>query len=138
MSTNSELDNTLRDIATEYWATHNRPLLLSNLPPLIEEKLQDYKELLRGASLKGYIKGREGACGYKLIEHPMQKAKVGIIPSDIEYKFSPPPVDNPSVRKSKADPGAIISFLAELAKLPEAEVEKIDIPVSVLVKLLKS
>lgn len=132
MSTELELQAALRDIAKEHWATYSHPVLLSNLPPLIEEKIQDYKKLLRGSSLKAYIKESSAANGVKLVEHPTQKAKVGIVPADIDFQFEPIPTDASAARKPKFDPSILLAFLNELSKLPDTEIEKVNIPVSVL------
>lgn len=138
MSTESELKTALRDIAKEHWTKYSHPVLLSNLPPLIDEKIQDYKELLRGSSLKSYIIKESGAANVKLVEHPIQKAKVGIVPADTDFQFEPIPTDASAARKPKFDPSILLTFLNELSKLPDTEIEKVNIPVSVLVKLIKS
>jgi ribosomal protein S4 len=100
------------------------------------KSLPDYKDILSGRSLKKFIKETEGK--YKLVEHPYQKAKVALIPKNESYKF--PELDEKqeqSVIINRNAEKALIEFLKALKKLPEQDQEKVQIPVSVLVKMLK-
>lgn len=126
----------LEQIVEHHWNTNKQPVLLSNLPPLLMKSLPDYKDILSGRSLKKFIKETEGK--YKLVEHPYQKAKVALIPKNESYKF--PELDEKqeqSVIINRNAEKALIEFLKALKKLPEQDQEKVQIPVSVLVKMLK-
>jgi len=134
--TQEKLIDALEQIAVHHWNTNKQPVLLSNLPPLLMKNLPDYKDILSGRSLKKFIKESEGK--YKLVEHPYQRAKVALLPKDESYKF--PELDEKheqSVIIDRNAEKALIEFLKALKKLPEQDQEKVQIPVSVLVKMIK-
>lgn len=140
-NTNKEIDdlnNALKDIAEEHWTSFEYPILLSNIPPLLQEKVSNYKEVLKGTSLKAFIKESAGKSGYKLHEHPQQKARVGIIPASEHYEYEIQDTTDSSIAiDSKKREEVLISFFKSLATLPKEEIEKVNIPASVIVKLLK-
>lgn len=83
------LAEVLKVIAEENWTESTQPMLLSALPRLLRERLQDdYKTALEGESLKAFIK-RTGSeqSGYRLVEHPTQKAKLGLLPWGTPFEF---------------------------------------------------
>jgi len=140
MEQNEKLADALKAIAEKFWEENQKPVLLSNLPPKLNEIIPNYKELLKGKSLKRFIKESGDEFGCKLIEHPIHKAKVAIAPLASAYLF-PDETDIPEITSSNAKEGnadkIIISFLRELKKLSQEDIEKIELPVSVIVKLLK-
>jgi len=132
------LVNAIKEITDDHWLSQKCPILLSALHPLLIAISPNYKELLNGKPIKQFIQ-ETGAHGYKLVEHPTQKAKIGIIPVDAEYKF---PAAAEQIQQTSTDSpkgsAALISFLKALGNLPDEEIEKVNIPVSVLVKLLRA
>lgn len=125
----------LKSISEKYWAERNLPALLSALPRMLESEIPDYRTVLGLRTLKAFIKETEAA-GYKLVEHPVQRARVGIAPAAAAYEY---PLESPLSKTipSKSNQGATLAFFRALATLPEAELDKVVIPASVLVKLLK-
>ena len=85
-----ELKSILKDIAEKHWATNQNPILLSNVAPILAKKAGtvDFRTLLDGKSLKAFIKDTGEDNGYRLVEHPMQVAKVGLVPLDARFEFA--------------------------------------------------
>lgn len=135
---NVDINKALKDIAEEHWNLYKCPILLSNIPYVLKEKVSNYKEVLKDVSLKAFIKESAGEFGYKLHEHPEQKAKVGIIPANEHYEYEIQDVtDSKIALGSNKREELLISFFKSLSTLPKEEIEKVNIPVSVIVKLLK-
>ena len=139
MADEQQLKAALKTISDEHWKAHGGPVLLSNLPPLLEPKATGYKQTLGDRSLKSFIKEAGADAGFKLIEHPTQRAKVALAPIDATYEF--PPEEPRTVHRHPGNSGngqeAVLALLRALGKLPPEELEKVVIPISVLVKLLK-
>lgn len=138
MSNDQKLIDGLKDLAKSYWESNSYPLLLSNLPPLLATDISDYKEILGGRTLKKFVQETSGSETYKLAEHPKQRAKVAILPPNVNYQF-PDQASNtePQEDKGRSSERALIEFLRVLRNLPEADIAEVSIPVSVLVKLMK-
>ena len=139
MITPEQLSTALTDIASSVWQTTKRPVLLSNLPPLLLEKVPDYREMLGTQSLKQFIKESEAGQDYRLIQHPTQAAKLALLPQGASYEFvdSPRESDIPVIKSERNSEKALIDFLKALKKLPVADLANVQLPVSILVKLLK-
>lgn len=140
MANEQEVKTALKSISDAHWNVHNFPILLSNLAPMLEEATADYKEGLGNRTLKAFIKETGGSeAGFKLIEHPTQPAKLAVAPYGAEYEFpkeEPRPMGK-TARASSSNQEPVLAFLRALSGLPPEELEKVVIPVSILVKLLK-
>ena len=136
------LVNKINEAVSAFWAAKKRPLLLSSLPnELIAAGISDYKDIADG-NLKKFIELSTEDGTYKLIEHPTQRAKIGVMPKefdDFEY-------DSVSNKKSTAKrpsrpplacEESTVAFLKSLSKLSDEELESIVIPTKVLVKLFR-
>lgn len=141
MMNQEELKTAIKAIADRYWATNQRPILLSDVAPSLSKTAGevDYRTLLDGKSLKAFIKDTGEKHGYRLVEHPTQVAKVALAPLDSKFEFTvavteklPKKSDAIRRRENKA-----VALLEILSALPEEELAQISIPVSALVKLLK-
>src|SRR5690606_77635 len=141
MTTDNTLSEKIKVLADEVWEGDQKPLFLSNLPFRLKEKYPDfdYKSVLGGGSLKEFILKTGGSCGYKLIEHPDQWAKIAVAPDDVVYQFPQTsehldcgPKNNESAGEKK-----VITLLKTLGKLPKEDLDKINIPISVLVNMVK-
>ncbi|WCM20358.1 hypothetical protein NDK50_02460 [Paraburkholderia bryophila] len=133
----TQLARHLKTIADEAWAKSNGPALLSNLPGELRTVAggDDYRDALGKRTLKAFIAETGSANGYKLIEHPTQRAKVGLLPADAEFSF---PFDSKAEQNAcnqRTGVSDVVTLLTILGKLPPEDLEKITIPVSVLVKL---
>jgi hypothetical protein len=139
MADEQQVTTALKSISDEHWNAHGLPIFLSNLPPMLEEAAAGYKESLGTRSLKAFIKEVGPVAGFKLIEHPTQKAKLAVAPTGAEYEF---PMEDPRpTRSGGGDAGVgqepVLALLRALASLPPEDLEKVVIPVATLVKLLK-
>lgn len=139
MADEQQVKAALKSISDAHWNAQGAPILLSNLPPMLEEAAAGYKEGLGTRSLKAFIKEVGPEAGFKLIEHPTQKAKLAVAPAGATYEF---PREEPRpTRSPRGDSGdgqePVLVLLRALASLPSEELEKVVIPVSTLVKLLK-
>lgn len=137
---NTSISNALKRIVDSYWQENKEPILLSNLPSILEKEIVDFRDGMKGSSLKSFIKDSADSYGYCLIEHPVQKAKVGIIPSGEDYSFPEESESNKTVAKkkltqSKGNPA--VNLLEILSELSKDDLEKVNIPLSVIVKLFK-
>ena len=136
-----ELKSSLKAIAGKRWEIDQKPVLLSEVGPILvkEAGATDYRTLLNGKSLKAFIKETGEDSGYRLVEHPTQGAKVGLLPLNAKFDFAtnateqlPKKSDAFRKRENRA-----VALLEILASLPEEDLTQISIPVSIIVKLLK-
>lgn len=138
MQEQRELTAVIKEISDRHWSEQGSPVLLSALAPLIAAKLVDYRVVLAGRTLKAFIKETKGEAGYELVEHPSQRARVGVVPAGVSYEFS---TDSSSVKEergsSKSNREVTLAFLRMLSSLPDADLNNVIIPTSILVKLLK-
>lgn len=143
-----EKDDEIRDQVAkkvvEQWAINRTPYLLSSIG--IDLKLAgiDYHKLAGpGVTLSKYIasiaQGR-----FKVVSHPVIKARVGAIPSTEDYDFpevektTDTPTRPAAERARRLTPKkyVVLNFLEALSDLPQEDLEKINLPISVLAKLL--
>ena len=131
----------LKAIAEEHWEETQKAMLLSDVAPALAKAAEgdDYKALLEGKSLKAFIKDTGNSNGYRLVEHPTQSAKVAIAPLDAKFEFTAgvPEKTTKSSSSARKLENKAIALLEILAALPREDLDKISIPVSVLVRLLK-
>lgn len=140
-----KLEAALKEISQQHWDEHEEPMLFSSLPNALTKALGglDYREILKGKSFKAFVKASQGRAGYELAEHPTTKARVGLMPAGKKYEFK----DAAAKPKAKVAahvstevknaPNRAIALFTILATLSEEDLEKVVIPASVIVKLLK-
>lgn len=130
---------TLRAATQEYWDINKRPLLLSNLPGLFTEQQVDYRAELNGETLKSFVRRTSNDATYKVITHPVHRAKIGLVPPQVDFTFEVDPEPAKEAASSAIPPvqNDAIVLLSILSKLDPEDLEKINIPVSVLAKLFK-
>jgi hypothetical protein len=134
--TKDDLIGALQAVAKNFWDEYQRPMLLSQLPKVLEGHLQaDYKPLIGTASLKSFIKETEAVGAYRLVEHPTQRAKVGIVPNVSDFEFTAE-MELPSTdRLSRQD---IEGFTRVLHSLTADELRRVSLPASLVVRLLET
>lgn len=137
MEDQNTLVTALKEISDKYWAENNAPLLLSALPRMIEGKVPNYRSVLGSRTLKVFINETAEVGGYKLLEHPTQRVRVGVAPAAAQYEFPQEAPRPPRTIAVKSNQEATLAFFRALATLPDADLDKVVIPGSVLVKLLK-
>jgi hypothetical protein len=130
----NQLTAALKVISDRSWTSTNQPVLLSALPRLLRDELdEEYKDMLAGESLKAFIKRTGPQFGYRLVEHPTQQAKIGLLPLTAHFEFEAEPTLFRSTSVSITDAHA---FARVLLALTEDERKAILLPASVVVKLL--
>lgn len=132
--------------AREVWDDKQQPYLLALLSPELKARDVDYKALLGPLKLREFLQS-EGSGKVKLVFHPVQRAKIGIIPHDKEFSYDASVGDTDSAGElARSSLGVarpinarfvVMNFLQLLATLPKEEVEKVVIPASVLATLVK-
>jgi hypothetical protein len=137
MAEQSDLIPAFKNVVEKYWNENGRALLLSNLPPLLEIAAPDYRETLGKKSLRSFISETEDAGCYKLVTHATQRSRVGFIPAGENYEFDQVEAASEAAPGKHSDRrAATLAFLHALKACSPAELAQIEIPVSVLVKLL--
>ena len=141
MSNRNELVNALAKLSFTHWEEKKAPLLLSDVPRSLELEYPhiDRASVLGEQSLKAFAKETAGDNSYRVIEHPTQRPKVGLLPSGNPFEFEVlEEKDAPhSKRSNSGNRETVFRFFKLLASLPSNDLEKINIPVSVLVKMMK-
>lgn len=81
-----ELIAKISTIVSNYWKQHQEPLLLSQLPNTLEKG--SYEDYVEQKGWKTFLESTEGEnAGYKLVQHPTQLARVGLIPFCASFDF---------------------------------------------------
>jgi hypothetical protein len=131
----------LKRKADEFWQVE-QPYLLSRVAPDAKAEKIDYRTILGDERLKMFVKRTGATGGYRLVEHPIQKPKVGIVPADVQFSF---PSDgthgaHPEHRSATVSDRerVVLAFLRALSNLTDDDLEAVSIPVRVLAKLLES
>ncbi|HEX7876185.1 MAG TPA: hypothetical protein VF489_06325 [Sphingobium sp.] len=120
---------------------NSRPYLLSFTGPDFREAGINYQSALIGERLKAFVERTEGENSYRVVKHPTQSAKIGLVPWGVDFQFED--VGTPTARaRDRQDRHAgqgsiLIEFLNALSALPERDLEGMVIPARVLVKLAK-
>lgn len=140
----AQLIDFLGERAKVHWEKKGEPYLLSLVSPDLKSDRKTFKDAIGGGSLARWAEGTEQD-QFKVVRHPVQKAKVGIIPGDKTYDY---PVDDlneiggghrllaeVSIKGRSRKP-VVVRFLESLSRLDEEDLAKVQIPVSVIVKLL--
>jgi hypothetical protein len=148
MADEQEVKTALKKIAAARWEVRKAPILLSELPEKLEVDVPDYKAVLGGKSLKAFVMVAGEDSGFKFIAHPSQRAKLGLVPANVDFEFPKEAATQQGVTPAAAgQEGArergprsqepVLVLLRALRALPPEELDKVVIPVSTLVKLLK-
>jgi hypothetical protein len=133
-----DLSTALREITQDQWGKFQQPILLSDLPSKLQEKLEaDYKEIIGGKSLKSFIQNSGTDKGYRLVEHPTQRARLGLVPDGIAFEFSVEETKEMTV-SSKLTKQDIDGFVKVLECLSPEELRRVSLPASLFVKLLSN
>jgi len=134
-----ELARQITSRASAFFAKMGRPYLLSRIPTDLAADGLRYKEIVGAQTLKSFV---EGLSGLRIVVHPTQKAKIGVIPAGAAFSYEadgeaavaagPPAL----VRKRRTPPpDALTSLLQALAHLEPEELDTVHIPVRVMIRL---
>lgn len=141
-SNEKDLVNFLEKKAKEAWSGHGQPYLISSVAADFKAECGvDYKDILGPERLKSAVSRLGQGSDFKVVFHPSQRAKIGIIPNAAEFSFREDVSKDGGDAEKKRAAGhrqrIVLSFLDLLHGLPKEELESVNIPTNVLVKLLK-
>jgi hypothetical protein len=130
-----EVGQALKELADSHWKSRNAPILLSSLPTAMRDKFPEAHELKKifGGSVKSFIKKSGSEFGYQLIEHPNQRAKLGLAPAGVYYDFASESAPPESAQQILASDG--VALLQILRKLSVEDQRGVSIPGSVIVAM---
>src|SRR5271166_1205398 len=135
-----ELSEIIANRTREEWDLTHEPYLLSKIPAALQG--DSYREIIAPQTLKQFVISLTDTV--QLVQHPIQKAKIGLIPKGENYSFSD--FDRGAATSASDDKTKVsyrnqkyivLNFLEALSNLDAEDLEKIQIPVSVLVRLLR-
>ena len=131
--------------AQEAWQENQQPYLLSRLSPDLTKVGVNYKDILGEQRLKDFIRGASDRI--KVVTHPSQKSKIGLIPPDMEFEYdatsalietkAPPPSSFSGKGGSLRRSNVVSNFLQLLSELDETDAAQVQIPTHILTKLLR-
>jgi hypothetical protein len=137
--TKKDLADKIVALATANWAEVSQPLLLSRLGPDLKAKDFDYKEILDGQGLRNFIDKEVGEL--TVAQHPQQFAKVGVHPASQTFSYSDAivedKVESSEFDKLRKNRRAFYGFIQAISELPAEEIEGVNIPARVIVRLLE-
>ena len=130
-----DLSRALREITDAHWADNQRPVFLSALPKELLQRIGgDYKAVLGEESLKTFIGKTSGnASGYKLVEHPTQHAKLGVVPVSVEFEFELEEAPSTRSRLTRED---VQAFARVLQSFSADERKAMALPATAVARLL--
>lgn len=131
--------------AQQEWDEHKQPYLLARLSPDLSAEGVDYRTVLGEQKLKDFVAGH--ADKLKVVVHPQQRAKIGLLPTDVDFQFETVP-DNETQsgrRRPTSDAGIhgskrryiVGNFLQMVSELDEDDAKQVEIPAHILAKLLR-
>jgi len=138
------------DRTQAHWEVARQPYLISSLGTDLKSAGFDYRSLLGEVTLGSFFSSR--ATDVKVVRHPTLKAKVGLIPATENYEYPAedilPGADQVGSlraversahtidRRPRNARHVVMNFLEALGSLPEDDLQRVNIPVSVLAKLV--
>ncbi len=125
----------LREICTEEWNASARPIFLSHVPRILADRFQiEYKLILKGKSLKAFVTETSPDAGYRLIQHPVQRAKVCIVPSQADFSFA---LDSENLAQESFSKQDFQGVIKALKLLTPDELSELKIPARIIVRLFE-
>jgi hypothetical protein len=133
--------------AKQSWEKFKKPILLSLLGSELSVLNPDYNELIEPLKLREFLTANADE-NFSIIQHPHQKAKVGLIPTNETFAF---PVEE-KVELTKLDRHTrteqsghrraqgkyvVQNFLDLLSNLEAEDVERVQIPIDVIAKMIR-
>lgn len=141
-ATEETLGKFIEKAAVEAWEGKQAPYFLSALAPDFERDGHNYKDIIRDERLKSAVKRLSEIYNFAVVEHPTQRAKIGVIPKGQEFSFE---VDHASTPRETFDSMSdsnghrqkiVIEFFEALGRLPPDLLDEVVIPTKVLIRLL--
>lgn len=139
MKNEMDLKNAIVKHVGQEWR-QGRILLTSHLGHLLRDDEIVPSEIIIGKSVTNFI--RESVPEVEVVKHPSQRAKIALIPKGEKYSFESEVVESVDIEDDHSDTlkksrGAFYAFVREISRLPASEIDKVNIPFSIVVKLLE-
>lgn len=129
----------LEEKAKDTWK-EKRPYYLSSAGPDMDTASIDYRSILGEERLKAFVERTAGTSAYQIVKHPHQKAKVGVVPTGVDFQFKDADQEtvSPQVPRHILERReTLLRFLDVLSELPAEDLDRVVIPTRTLVKLAK-
>ena len=125
----------LLKVTNEHWMRSKTPLLLSSVPGALEaEGISEYKSHTGDANLKTFVKSASATGKFKVVEHPIHRAKIGLVPAGERFEFSDSNNDQARSELTRTD---LEGFVRVLRTLSRDELSRLNVPASILMRLLE-
>ena len=128
-----DLISQIAQLVQDTWANESKPVLISNIPRLLAGTA--FRTVIGDEGVKAFVARTCAAGKYEIVEDPVHKARIGLVPAGVAYSF-PPLAPRDASRAGKGGDIAL-SFLKLLGELTVEDQRSVVIPVDVLVKLLQ-
>jgi hypothetical protein len=126
----TSFDSYLKESVSENWKKTGEPFLLSSIGSKFTK--EEIKKNTGGLSITNWIRNNLDSLDLKIVSHPTQKEKIGLIPKNEKYSY-----ETNEIRTNLTDRELTLSFIELLQKkCTPKELEEINLPLKVLVKLL--
>ncbi len=137
--TKKNLAKKIIEFSTEHWNKSAEPLLLSQLGPDLKTADFDYKKILDGQGLRRFIDTEISELS--IAQHPQQYAKLGVHPANESFSYTDAPnetkPESTELDKLRKSRRAFYGFIQAISDLPPEEIEGVNIPAKVIVRLLE-
>lgn len=129
----TSFDSYLKESVSENWKKTGEPFLLSSIGSKFSK--EQIKQNTGGLSITNWIRNNLDSLDLKIVSHPTQKEKIGLIPKDEKFSYEKNEIS--VIRTNLTDRELTLSFIELLQKkCTPKELEEINLPLKVLVKLL--
>lgn len=126
-------DSYLKESVSENWKKAGEPFLLSSIGSRFTK--EQIRQNTGGLSITNWIRNNLDSLDLKIVSHPTQKEKIGLIPKNENYSYETNEIS--VIRTNLTDRELTLSFIELLQKkCTPKELEEINLPLKVLVKLL--
>lgn len=134
----------------EAWV-EKQPYFLARLSPELQARGVNYKEVIGPRPLKRFLE-EEAASHLRVVSHPLKRNMIGLIPAGEHYEFASQIInsEDESTGVRQVEPLAheragkkpngrfiVMAFLDLLAELDPSDLDKVNLPTSILAKLVR-
>ena len=144
--TKDELIEFLQRRTTEVWDVSKQPYYLARVQPDLRESGKNYREATGEQTLALFS---ETVPNIRVVRHPHQKAKIGLVPASSSFEFSEIEGQSSTEATTPALPSrsrvyrpgsqrVVVDFLQLLSTLDDDDLKDFHIPSLVLAKMLRS
>lgn len=137
--TKKDLAGRIIELTRQRWKDSRKPLLLSQLGPVLKASGLDYAAIPDWPGLKSFVSNE--VSDLQIVTHPTQHAKIGVYPAAENFEFpdaqasvTSEPSEAEKLRKNRR---AFYAFIEAVSELPPEEIDGFDIPARVIVWLLQ-